>query len=70
MISHVIRVNLKKLLDDRGISIYRLAKDTNISYNALHKLAGGKAKQISFDVLDRICVALKCSAGELLEVRK
>lgn len=70
MISAVIQVNLEKLLERRKKTLYRLAKDTGISYNALHKLKAGKAKQISFDVLDRICEYLECNAGELLERRE
>ena len=67
MISNVIQVNLDRLLEKRKKTLYRLSKDTGISYNALHRLQAGKAKQISFDVLDRICEYLECKAGDLLE---
>ncbi len=67
MITEVITVNLETLLADREMTLYRLSKDTGISYNALHKLARGKAKQISFDVLDKICEGLSCTTGDLFE---
>ena len=44
-----------------------LARQTGISKNALSKLYYEKAQMIAFDTLDKICSALGCSVGELLE---
>jgi len=62
----MIKVNLTKLLEDRGISMYRLAKDTEIAYQTLWKLNTGRAQRIGFDLLEKICVRLDCTPGELL----
>ena len=62
----MIKVNLTKLLEDRGISMYRLAKDTEIAYQTLWKLNTGRAQRIGFDLLEKICLRLDCTPGELL----
>ncbi|QQS46820.1 MAG: helix-turn-helix transcriptional regulator [Acidobacteriota bacterium] len=64
----MIKVNLTKLLEDREVSMYRLAKDTEIAYTTLWKLNTGRAQRIGFDVLEKICLRLECSPGELLTV--
>lgn len=70
MISNVINVKLREMLDQRDMSLYRLAKDTGISYNNLRRISTKKAKVISFDVLEKICVALGCEPGDLLALEK
>jgi putative transcriptional regulator len=62
----MIRVNLKELLDAQGITMYRLAKDTGVTYPTLWKLNTGRAQRIGFDLLERICLRLECTPGELL----
>ncbi len=68
MNTQMIRVNLTDLLKDRGVSMYRLAKDTQLAYTTLWKLDTGRAQRIGFDVLEKICVRLECTPGELLSV--
>lgn len=64
----MIKVNLTKLLEERGVSMYRLAKDTEIAYTTLWKLNTGRAQRIGFDVLEKICVRLECMPGDLLTI--
>jgi putative transcriptional regulator len=66
MISSVITVKLKKLLEDRGKSIFQLHKETNITYPTLHKMASGKGEGISFKVLEKLCEKLECFPSDLL----
>src|SRR5262249_27850487 len=66
MNTRMIKVNLTKLLEERGITMYRLAKDTDVTYPTLWKLNTGRAQRIGFDLLERICVRLECTPGELL----
>jgi putative transcriptional regulator len=62
----MIKVNLDQLLEERGISMYRLAKDTGVTYPTLWKLNTGRAQRIGFDLLEKICLRLDCTPGELL----
>ncbi len=58
--------NLKKLLDDRQMSIYKLQQLTKISYSNLHKYYNDETKRFDNEVLAKICKALDCEIGELL----
>jgi putative transcriptional regulator len=69
MISSVVNVKLKELLDKREMTIYKLAQETGISYNNLHRIATKKAKVMSFDVLEKICIALDCKPNDLFEIK-
>ena len=68
MISNVIDVKLKELLENRKMTIYKLAQETGVSYNNLHRIATKKAKVMSFDVLEKICIALECKPNDLFEI--
>jgi putative transcriptional regulator len=66
MISSVITVKLKDLLEKQGKSIFQLHKETNITYPTLHKIASGKGEGISFKVLEKLCENLGCFPSDLL----
>jgi DNA-binding Xre family transcriptional regulator len=65
----VIYFKLKELAEGKGYSIKRLAKDANVDYKTLHKLKTGEQQGISFPVLERISLTLKCKPGDLFEYR-
>lgn len=69
MISSVIKIKLEQLLKVRGKSLYALAKETGVAYNALSKIKKGKVRSISFDVLEKICLALDCTPNDLFEIQ-
>ena len=66
----IIEFNLDGILAKRGITKYRLAKDTNIAHTTLWKLETGKAQRVGFDVLEKICVRLDCELTDFLFVHK
>jgi putative transcriptional regulator len=66
MISDVIKIKLEEMLEKRGITLYRLAKDTGIAYENLRKMKNGDATRIYFDTLDKLCLALECEPADLL----
>jgi DNA-binding Xre family transcriptional regulator len=66
MISGVITIQLKHLLEERSKSIFQLHKETGITYPTLHKMASGKGEGISFKVLDKLCQNLGCFPSDLL----
>jgi putative transcriptional regulator len=70
MISDVMKIKLDELLKGKGKSLYALAKETGISYNALWKISNGKVQGITFDVLEKICLNLDCEASDLLVIEK
>jgi DNA-binding Xre family transcriptional regulator len=66
MILNVITVKLKDLLEKQGKSIFRLHKETGITYPTLHKMSSGKGEGISFKVLEKLCENLGCYPSDLL----
>lgn len=70
MISSVIKVKLKELLEKEEKSIYQLQQETGISYPTLHKIANGKPESVSFKVLEKLCDNLQCKLEQLLVIEK
>ena len=70
MISNVIRIKLDDLLKAKGKSLYAVAKETGIAYNALSKIKKGTVRSISFDVMEKLCLSLGCKPNDLFEVEK
>ena len=67
----MVRLRLRKLLQNKTVTPYRLAKDTGLSLKTVYKLAhpSGRFDRIGADTLDRLCRVLDCEPGDLLERR-
>jgi len=65
----MIKNRLKILLAERDLNYSKVRKMTGISVNALSKMGknrGTGAKQITYEVLEKLCKTLHCSVGDLL----
>ena len=62
-----IIVNIDVMLAKRKMTAQELAEKIGISPVNLSILKTGKAKGIRFMTLDRICKALDCKPGDILE---
>ncbi len=65
----MIIVNLDVMMARRKISSNELAEIIDITPANLSILKTGKAKAVRFSTLDRICKALDCQPGDILEYR-
>ncbi len=65
-----IIVNLDVMMAKRKISSNDLADKVGITAANLSVLKTGKAKAVRFSTLDKICEALGCQPGDILEYRK
>ncbi len=64
----MIWVKLDEILNGNGdMSVYRLSQLTGLSEITLTKFLKRKGKGVHYNTLDRICDALKCTPGDLLE---
>ena len=70
MISNVIKIKLTEILEKKEKSLYWLAKETGISYNALAKINKNEVSRLELDTIEKICTHLGCEAGELLAIEK
>jgi putative transcriptional regulator len=66
----MIGIRVDELLKMRERTFYWLAKETGISHTTLWRLKKGKALGLNFDTLEKICTALKCQPGDVLELKQ
>lgn len=63
----MIKNNLPVLLAQRRMKITELERATKLSRTTLIAFYYEKSKGVKFETLDRICKALNCGIGELVE---
>ncbi len=62
-----IRITLDALLVRRGMTGKQLAQRVGLSETQLSLFRSGKVRGIRFATLARLCAALECSPGELID---
>ncbi|MBP3487662.1 MAG: helix-turn-helix transcriptional regulator [Roseburia sp.] len=62
-----IRINVDVMLAKRKMSVTELSEKVGITMANISILKNGKAKAIRIDTLDKICRALNCQPGDILE---
>jgi putative transcriptional regulator len=65
----MIVVNLDVMLAKRKMRSKELAERIGITEANLSLLKSSKVKGVRFETLDKICAALECQPGDLLEYR-
>ena len=66
----MVRLTIDKYLDKRGITRYELAKRTDIKFQTIDRYYKNRVVRYDSYILDRICEALKCSPGDIIEYLK
>ena len=64
-----IIVNLDVMLAKRKMRSKELAERIGITEQNVSLLKSGKVKGVRFETLERICEALQCQPGDILEYR-
>lgn len=62
-----IRITLDSLLVRRGMTGKQLAQQVGLSETQLSLFRSGKVRGIRFSTLARLCAALECRPGELID---
>ena len=65
-----IIINLDVELAKQKMKLTELSDRVGISIQNLSVLKTGKAKAIRFSTLEKLCEALSCTPGDLIEYRK
>ena len=65
-----IVINLDVQLAKRKMKLKELADRVGISAQNLSVLKTGKARAIRFSTLEKLCRALDCTPGDLIEYRR
>lgn len=63
----MIRFRLRELLGER--SLYWLATEADVHWPTVKALAEGETRRIDIDALERICRALECEPGDLMQLK-
>jgi putative transcriptional regulator len=63
-----IRITLDAVLAARGMTAKQLAARIGVSETHLSLFRSGKVKGVRFDTLSRLCEALECRPGDLLDL--
>ncbi len=65
-----MKIMLNQVLENKGISQNKIAKDTGISTSTLRNLNHNRTTRISFDILEKICIYLDCGVEDILCLEK
>ena len=65
-----IIINIDVMLAKRKMSVTELSERVGITMANISILKNGKAKAMKVDTLDKICRALDCQPGDILEWRE
>ncbi len=61
-----MRLEIKSLLSKKNKTVYWLAKNTDMCFNSISSIINNKTKSISFDTLEKICIALECTPNDII----
>lgn len=63
----MVRLTIDRYLDKLGITRYELAKRTDIKFQTIDRYYKNRVVRYDSYILDRICAALDCTPGDIIE---
>ncbi len=66
----MVRLTIDKCLDERGITRYELAKRTEVKFQTIDRYYKNRVVRYDSYILNRICAALGCTLGDIIEYVK
>ena len=66
----MVRLIIDKLLDERGITRYELAKRTEVKFQTIDRYYKNRVVRYDSYILNRICEVLDCSLSDIIEYVK
>ncbi len=62
-----VKVTLDSMLEKRGVTGKQLAQQVGLSETQMSLFRSGKVRGIRFSTLERLCLALDCRPGDLID---
>ena len=62
-----ISIHLKELIEEKGITRYRLSKLADTRFEVVEKWCSGNVERIDSDVLARFCYILDCEITDIIK---
>jgi DNA-binding Xre family transcriptional regulator len=68
----MVRLRIGKLLKQRGMTAYALAKVARVPLSVAYRLAapGERNRRLDTTTIDKLCHALSCHPGDLFEYHR
>ena len=63
----MVRLTINKVLEERGITRYELAKRTEVKFQTIDRYYKNRVVRYDSYILDRICAALECNLCDIME---
>lgn len=63
-----IRSNLKPILDERGLSIRKVSRDTGHRFGSIRMMYNDEMERYPRELLERLCAYLDVTPNELLKI--
>lgn len=60
-----MKLNIKALVDEKGMNRNQLSKELKIGYQAACNLYDGNVQRIYFDTLENLCNVLDCTPNDI-----
>lgn len=64
----MLKLNVLKLLQERGKTKYWLYNQLNLSYQNFNNMVNNKTKSIKYEMMETLCDILNCSIEDLFVV--
>ena len=61
-----MKLNIKPLVDSKGMNRNQLSKELKIGYQAACNLYTGNVERIYFNTLENLCHVLNCTPNDIL----
>lgn len=61
-----MRLNIKPIMDETGISRYELAKRIGVTYPTITSIYNGSSTSIKLEILESICKELNCTPNDII----
>lgn len=62
-----IRIRLAEVMEEKGISKYKLGFDARMQSRQITAYCDNAMSKVDLDILGRLCTTLDCDIGDLLE---
>ena len=62
----VARIDIRKVMQEKRISVYELSRRTGLKYDTIKKYYNQKIYQVDLEVLAKICYVLKCDFFDII----
>lgn len=68
MVIRLIKMNVQKLLDNKGKTRYWLVKEMQTTYKTVNKICDNTLTGIQLETIEKLCKILECEPADLFVI--